>query len=62
MPALVAAGVGVTVVPAGVHRAAVPNVVYRPLAEPGLTTDFHLLHRTTETAPAVAAFLSTGEG
>ncbi|MCX5424748.1 LysR substrate-binding domain-containing protein [Streptomyces sp. NBC_00078] len=60
--ALVAAGVGVAVVPAGVHRAAVPNVVYRPLAEPGLTIDFHLLHRTTEAAPAVAAFLNTGEG
>ena len=58
--ALVAAGVGVAVVPAGVDRAAVPDVVYRPLTGPRLSVDFHLLHRTEETAPAVAAFLTTG--
>jgi DNA-binding transcriptional LysR family regulator len=57
--ALVAAGVGVAVVPAGVDRAGVPDVVYRPLAEPRLTVEFHLLHRAEETAPAVAAFLNT---
>ncbi|MFJ9706323.1 LysR family transcriptional regulator [Streptomyces sp. NPDC101234] len=57
---LVAAGVGVAVVPAGVHRAVVPDVVYRPLADPGLTVGIHLLHRTTETDPAVATFLNTG--
>lgn len=34
-----------------------PDVVYRPLAEPGVTVDFHLLHRATETDPAVSAFL-----
>lgn len=55
--ALVAAGVGVAVVPDGVHRAAVPEVVFRPLAAPGLAVDFHLLHRATETNPAVSAFL-----
>ena len=55
--ALVAAGVGVAVVPDGVHRAAVPEVVFRPLAAPGLTVDFHLLHRAAETNPAVRAFL-----
>ncbi|MFB9927724.1 LysR substrate-binding domain-containing protein [Amycolatopsis halotolerans] len=55
--ALVAAGAGLAVAPAGVDRAAVPDVVYRPLAEPGLKTDFHLLHRSDETAPAVAAFV-----
>ncbi|ATY11797.1 LysR family transcriptional regulator [Amycolatopsis sp. AA4] len=55
--ALVAAKVGLAVVPAGVDRAAVPEVVYRPLAEPGPTTDFHLLHRSAESAPAVAAFI-----
>ncbi len=57
--ALVAAGVGVAVVPAGVDRAAIPDVVYRPLTEPRLTVEFHLLHRAEETAPAVAAFLDT---
>ncbi|MEY9855576.1 DNA-binding transcriptional LysR family regulator [Catenulispora sp. GAS73] len=55
--ALVAAGVGVAVVPAGVRRAAVPDVVYRPLAGPGLEVGFHLLYRATETDPAVSAFL-----
>lgn len=58
--ALVAAKVGLAVVPAGVERAAVPDVVYRPLTEPGLTTDFHLLYRSTEPAPAVAAFVRAG--
>jgi DNA-binding transcriptional LysR family regulator len=56
--ALVAAGVGVAVVPAGVDQAGVPDVVYRPLAEPGRSVEFHLLHRAEETDPAVAAFLS----
>lgn len=56
--ALIAAKVGIAVVPAGVERAAVPEVVYRPLAEPGRATDFHLLHRSTEPAPAVAAFVN----
>lgn len=56
--ALVAAGVGVAVVPAGVDRAGVPDVVYRPFAEPGLTVEFHLLRRAEETNPAVAAFLA----
>ncbi|HEY4457135.1 MAG TPA: LysR substrate-binding domain-containing protein [Pseudonocardiaceae bacterium] len=56
--ALVAAGVGVAVVPAGVDQAGVPDVVYRPLAEPSLSVEFHLLHRAEETDPAVAAFLS----
>ena len=56
--ALVAARVGVAVVPAGVERAGVPDVVYRPLAEPGLSVEFHLLHRAEETDPAVAAFVS----
>ena len=55
--ALVAAGVGLAVVPSGIDRAAVPDVVYRPLAEPGLTVEFHLLHRAGEPDPAVAAFL-----
>lgn len=55
--ALVAAGVGIAVVPAGVHRAAVPNVAYRPLTTPGLAVEFHLLYRVTETDPAVSAFL-----
>lgn len=56
--ALVAAGVGVAVVPLGVDQAGVPDVVYRPLDEPGLSVEFHLLHRAEETDPAVAAFLS----
>ncbi|SFS34297.1 LysR family transcriptional regulator [Saccharopolyspora flava] len=56
--ALVAAGVGLAVVPAGVHLAAVPDVTYRPLDEPDLSVDFHLLHRIEEPDPAVAAFLA----
>ena len=57
--ALVAAKAGLAVVPAGVEQAGVPDVVYRPLTEPGLTTDFHLLYRSIEPAPAVAAFVRT---
>ena len=34
-------------------------MVYRPLAEPGLTVGFHLPHQAEESGPAVAAFLST---
>ncbi|HEX4224191.1 MAG TPA: LysR substrate-binding domain-containing protein [Pseudonocardiaceae bacterium] len=55
--ALVAAGAGLAVVPAGVDLAGVPNVVFRPLAEPDVTVEFHLLHRNEETDPAVAVFL-----
>lgn len=57
--ALVAAGVGLAVVPAGVELAGVPGVVYRPLAEPDVSVEFHLLHRVEETDPAVNAFLKT---
>lgn len=57
--ALVAAGVGLAVVPAGVDLAGVPGVVYRPLAEPEVSIEFHLLHRAGETDPAVTAFLRT---
>ncbi|WP_020663242.1 LysR substrate-binding domain-containing protein [Amycolatopsis benzoatilytica] len=57
--ALVAAGAGIAVVPAGVARAAVPDVAYRPLAEPDLAVEFHLLHRAEEPDPVVAAFLNT---
>jgi DNA-binding transcriptional LysR family regulator len=59
--ALVAARVGLAVVPVGVDRAAVPDVVYRPLAERGVTVDFHVLRRGTETDPAVLAFLELEE-
>jgi hypothetical protein len=48
----------VAVVPAGVDQAGVPDVVYRSLAEPGRSVEFHLLHRAEETDPAVAAFLA----
>ena len=57
--ALVAARVGLAVVPAGVDRAAVPDVVYRPLADPGIAVEFHVLRRRDESDPAVAAFLAT---
>ncbi|QRP48098.1 LysR family substrate-binding domain-containing protein [Amycolatopsis sp. FDAARGOS 1241] len=55
--ALVSAGAAI--VPAGVQRAAVPDVEYRPLTDPDLTVDFDLLHRSTEPDPAVTAFLDT---
>ncbi|MFI5613822.1 LysR family transcriptional regulator [Amycolatopsis sp. NPDC051903] len=57
--ALVSAGAAAAIVPAGVHRAAVPDVEYRPLTDPNLTVDFHLLHRSDEPDPAVTAFLNT---
>ncbi|MEV0074090.1 MULTISPECIES: LysR family transcriptional regulator [unclassified Amycolatopsis] len=59
---LVAAGVGIALVPDGVDRIAVPSVVYRALSGFGAKAEFSLVHRTDETNPAVVAFLETARG
>ncbi len=56
--ALVAAGLGVTVLPALVCRDAPPKVVFRPLVHPELTRSMDMLWRVGDTpSPAAAAFI-----
>ncbi|HZZ83234.1 MAG TPA: LysR family transcriptional regulator [Anaeromyxobacteraceae bacterium] len=57
--ALVAAGIGVTLVPASAEALQLAGVVYRPLAPPAPRTQLLALHRPDEPAPAVARFLET---
>jgi len=60
--ALAAAGLGVTLVPAPLSKVAVPNVVYRTIADSGLTSNLVLISRAHETAGAVRAFLDLSRG
>jgi DNA-binding transcriptional LysR family regulator len=56
---LVAAGLGVTLVPASMRRLRVHGVTYRPIAsEAGLVAPLNLAYRRSETAPAVRRFLA----
>lgn len=55
--ALAAAGLGVTLVPAPLSKVAVPNVVYKTIADSRLTANLVLISRAHETAGAVRAFL-----
>ncbi|MET7990788.1 LysR substrate-binding domain-containing protein [Amycolatopsis sp. NPDC005232] len=50
---LVAARVGVALVPDRVDRIAVPSVVYRPLSGLGAKAEFSVVQRADETNPAV---------
>lgn len=56
--ALAAAGLGITLVPAPLSKVAVRNVVYRTIADFGLTSDLVLVSRAHETASAVQVFLN----
>ncbi len=55
--ALVAAGIGVTLVPASAEALQLAGVVYRPLAPPAPRTRLLALYRPDDQAPAVARFL-----
>ncbi|HYG67057.1 MAG TPA: LysR substrate-binding domain-containing protein [Anaeromyxobacteraceae bacterium] len=54
---LVAAGIGVTLVPASAQALRLAGVVYRPLEAPAPTTHLLALHRPDEPRPVVARFL-----
>jgi DNA-binding transcriptional LysR family regulator len=56
---LVAAGVGVSVVPASMRESHKESVAYRPLAHiPGLIAPITLIHRKEETNPAASHFIA----
>lgn len=57
MLSLVGAGLGVALVPATMARLGIEDVVYRPLRMK-VVTDLFLLHRRTDTAPALRATLN----
>jgi len=54
---LVAAGLGVTILPGSLERIRVDGVVYRPLDTPQAASRVLLAHRRDETAGAVTAFV-----
>lgn len=56
--ALVAAGLGIALVPAPIAQVTLPGVVYRPLDLPGLTVDLMRISREDEGSGAVRAFLT----
>jgi DNA-binding transcriptional LysR family regulator len=55
---LVAAGLGVTLVPASVADLRRPGAALRPLGEPAPTTELLVVYRRDETPPTLRAFLS----
>jgi len=56
---LVAAGLGVTLVPASVQSAHRDGIAYRAFEDPQPTTELTAIHRTGETSPIVSAFLNS---
>ncbi|GGJ99199.1 LysR substrate-binding domain-containing protein [Pseudomonas matsuisoli] len=54
---LVAAGLGVSVLPASYRCIAIENVVYRPLTDPGAVTSVLLVRRAADASPVVSAFV-----
>ncbi|QKY07566.1 LysR family transcriptional regulator [Janthinobacterium lividum] len=58
---LVAAGCGISVLPASFDRIRMDGVCYRPIADPQATTSLLLAQREEETSPLVAAFVKLAE-
>jgi DNA-binding transcriptional LysR family regulator len=56
--ALVAAGVGVAVVPEGVRALPVRNVSYRPLSTPGFDLEVAVIWRADRRSPAVRSVVA----
>jgi DNA-binding transcriptional LysR family regulator len=56
---LVAAGLGVTLVPASVQSVHREGIAYRHFEEPQPTTELTAIHRAGETSPIVSGFLTT---
>jgi DNA-binding transcriptional LysR family regulator len=59
---LVAAGIGLTLVPASLETVNIPNIAYRPLADFQLRSDLVLMSRPNETSPAVRRFIEIACG
>ncbi len=55
---LVAAGLGVSILPASLHAIAPDNVVSRPLSPVGAPSSMWLIHRRHEPSPAAAKFVA----
>lgn len=55
---LVAAGLGVTLVPETLKELSRPGIIYRSLARPAPRTQLHLVHRATHVPPIVASLVS----
>jgi DNA-binding transcriptional LysR family regulator len=55
---LVAAGLGVAIVPESLHYMNVPSVVFRPLADIELVSELAVAYRRDERSPAVSWFLA----
>lgn len=56
---LVAAGLGVTLVPASVQSAHREGIAYRPFDEPQPLTELAIAHRAGDSSPVLTAFLET---
>lgn len=54
---LVAAGLGVSILPASCEHIHIDGVSYVPLADPASTSEIHVVHRRDERAPLVAQFV-----
>ncbi|PWK85290.1 LysR substrate-binding domain-containing protein [Fulvimonas soli] len=54
---LVAAGLGVSILPASCERIRVPGVRFVPLADPASMSEIHVVHRRDERSPLVARFV-----
>lgn len=59
---LVAAGLGVAMVPEATQRVAIPGAVYRPLADVTQTANISLVYRKSSENPALHLFLSCLQG
>jgi len=58
---LVAAGCGISVLPASFDRIRMDGVCYRPIADPQATTSLFLALREDETSPLIRAFVKLAE-
>ncbi|EIK94419.1 LysR family transcriptional regulator [Pseudomonas sp. M47T1] len=62
IPGLVAAGIGLSIVPEPVTRLAMPGVRIHPLAQPEMVSELSLISRIDERASAVLHFIEQARG
>ncbi len=60
--AMVASGLGVSILPAWVAQFQHPEVVFRPIADPAVTLDVHMVKRKAEKSAQVAKFEAIMDG
>jgi DNA-binding transcriptional LysR family regulator len=53
---LVAAGLGVAIVPPSLAQIQIPGVLFKPIRDPNAVTTLHLIQRTGDLSPCVKAF------